>query len=238
MDANSIDPSADESVQRIQNSLGNINARAAAHKAAQGNPDVLHGLLEELSTSAHLLTESSETYQRMAEKDSVTAVLSEAAHDMIAIASTTASILRDKHGVSVDRHGYKVLKALPWHYEDIAEELKSLGEGDWSSKAVWEIERVLRESAPRTQPNGLRELIRVNTNRNSNEFANAVNTIAKETGMDVDDAVEMVETVLGVLRGAPYPPQHKGTPEDPEEAWVKYLTPEQREELFNRSTDK
>jgi hypothetical protein len=87
--------------------------------------------------------------------------------------------------------------------------MKSLGEGDWSSKALHEIERVLRDSAPITSPSGVRELIRVNTNENSTEFAAAVNALAKELGYDIDDALEIVNVVLGTLRGHPYPDAEK-----------------------------
>lgn len=204
MDADSIDPGADEAVQRIQNSISRIDTRAQAHKEAKEDPNPITGILRGLAASAHLDTQSSALYEQLAKKDSVTAVLHEVLNKQVNIASTAAEVLRDKHGLHVDRPGYKVLKALAWHYEDLAEELKSLGEGDWSSKALHEIERVLRDSAPITEPNGLKELVRVNTNENSNQFATAVNTLAKELGWGVDEALEAVKIVLGSLRGQPY----------------------------------
>lgn len=148
------DPGADEAVQRIQNSLSRIDTRAEAHREAKKDPNPLTGMLAELAASAHLDTQSSERYKLLAEKDNVTAVLHEAAREMIAVASTTAAVLREKHGLKVDRDGYKLLKNLVTRYEELSEQAKESGDGDWSSRGLWEIERELRGS---TTPAGTGE---------------------------------------------------------------------------------
>ena len=144
MDADNIDPKTDEAIQRIQNSLTRIDTRAEAHKDEQENPDILAGMLQGLAVSARLGTQNSETYKKLAEKEHVTAVLSEAVHAMTSIAIATAAVLKDKHNLTVDRPGYKLLKALAWQNEKITEEAKALGDPNWSTRGLWEIEGILR----------------------------------------------------------------------------------------------
>lgn len=241
MDANSIDPGADEAVQRIQNSLHRIDTRAESHKAAQANPDALEGLLGELATSAHLGMQTSELYKRLAEKDHVTGVLSEAIHDMIAIASTTASVLREKHDLSVDRPGYKLLKALAWHYEELSEEAKMLNDPNWSSRGVWEIERILREGKQHTDPNGaLRGTPHIAETEVAKAERDARAATAIDQGVDahsesaagqgnknVSSTNESEETVTTNTETAE--DDDEDAPYDPDGNWVKYLTPEQLE---------
>lgn len=144
MDVNNTDPGAGEAVQRIQHSLNRIDTRAEAHKAALENPDVLTGMLEQLSANARLDTQNSETYKKLAAQENVTGVLSEAVHAMTAIAIATSAVLKDKHGIQVDRAGYKMLKSLAGHNETLTEEAKALGDPNWSSRGLWDIERALR----------------------------------------------------------------------------------------------
>lgn len=193
---------ATDSIQRIQESLKRMADRSTV-SADEGG--ALEGMLGRLSRLAREDTQRSEKYQRYAAKPNVTALLGEAMHDANSIAIAVSSVLRDKYGIQVDRTGYKVIKSISWHYEDIAEELKALGEGDWSSKALWDIERVLRESVPRTEPSKTTDLIRVNTAENSTEFTALVNTLAQKVWEDTDDAPEKAKLVLGALRGRPYP---------------------------------
>lgn len=204
MDADSIDTGADEAVLRIQTSLRKMEANAKATRAAQASHSALTGMLEELTASADEDTRNSDAYQYLAAQPNVTTVLSEAVHQMTAIAVNVSKVLKDKHGIQVDRPGYKLLKALAWHNESITEEAKGLNDPNWSAQGVWTIERVLRESEPWTNPSGVRDLIRVNTDEYSDDFAKAVNVIMKATGMDSEDAVQEVKEVFGALRGDDY----------------------------------
>jgi hypothetical protein len=181
-----------------------MDAKTMAARASKASENALIGMLEGLSASADEATKNSDAYQHLAAQPHVTAVLSEAVHQMNSIAVNVSKVLRDQHGIQIDRPGYKLIKALAWHNEDITEEAKSLNDPNWSARGVWEIERILRESAPWTDPNGARDLIRVSTQENSADFIKAVTALIRETGMDSDDATEEVKTILGALRGAPY----------------------------------
>jgi hypothetical protein len=152
VDANSIDPGADEAVQRIQTSLRKMDAKTKATRAAIASQTALTGMLEALSVSADEATKNSEEYQSLAAQPHVTAVLSEAVHQMTSIAVNVSKVLRDKHGIQIDRPGYKIIKALAWHNESITEEAKSRNDPNWSARGVWEIERILRGKPYLTEP--------------------------------------------------------------------------------------
>lgn len=204
MDVDNIDPRADEAVQRIQNTLRKMDAKAKATRASNASHTVLTGMLEELTSSADEATKNSEAYQYLAAQPHVTGVLSEAVHQMTSIAVNVSKVLKDEHGIQIDRPGYKLLKALAWHNENITEDAKKRNDPNWSAKGVWEIERILRESAPWTDPNGARDLIRVSTTENSDDYTKAVNALTSEIGMSSVAATKEVQIILGALRGKPY----------------------------------